>query len=601
MRTLALAHLILTLVVAAVIREAQAAPVDTARPDVRVLLDVSGSMRSYDPNNLRSDAISLLVRALPDDGLGGIWVFANAAVPVVEHGPTDLFWKRLASIHTRALESRGQRSNLPAAIEAATWDVAEASEYTRHIVLLSDGRIDVSERQPRNAQARTHFLKSTLPKLAAAGYRVHSLVLSDNADASLLRQLSQATGGHFLHARSGEQLAAHVQRVLNRTARPVYLPVNGQSFTVEAGLEELTIYRAGDDRGLTLIDPGGGRHARATPGVEVRWHDARGFDLLTLERPMPGRWTFEGELNGGILAFSDVLIRATEVPATLFPGEMNHVDFMLFSGGAAIVEDTFLQAMTPAALLDGERGSQDLFVEYVGGGVFRAHMADVVRAGPYVLRLSLQGRTFARQTLVPFDLANPVRVRVVPDGDEVAVWAELTDASVDYSNLTVAAQVRQLPGAKRLMPAQAYPAGQWGVRLPGKRGKVEVGFNFIGNYLNQKDFSLKTSPVSIALPLQEEAVYVFDDKGKAIPEPEPVSEIEEPPPAPAPVVVVADAQAEPPPLEAPLEMTLPLWFAGAVGGVNLLLLGCLYFLLRRPPLPEALAALLNPPSEPDAA
>ncbi len=601
MRTYALAYLFWATTAAAASAGALAAPVDTARADVRVLLDVSGSMRSYDPQNLRSDAISLLVRALPDDGLGGIWVFANAAVPVVEHGPTDLFWKRLASIHTRALESRGQRSNLPAAIEAATWDVAQDSEYTRHIVLLSDGRIDVSEQEARNVEARAHFLDSTLPKLAEAGYRVHSLVLSDNADASLLRQLSQATGGHFLHARSGEQLATHVQRVLNRTARPVYLPVKGQSFLVEAGLEELTIYRAGDDRGLTLIDPAGDRHARATPGVEVRWHDARGFDLLTLERPKPGRWTFEGDLDGGILAFSDVLIRATDVPATLFPGEMNQVDFMLFSGGAAIVEETFLQALTPAAVLDGERGSEDLYVEYAGGGVFRAHLADVVRAGPYVLRLSLQGRTFAREALVPFDLANPVRIRVVPDGEEVAVWAELTDASVDYSNLTVAAQVRQLPGAKRLMPAQAYPAGQWGIRLPGKRGKVEVGFNFLGNYLNQKDFSLKTSPVSIALPLQEETVYVFDEKGKAIPEPQPLADVEEPPPAPTPVVVDAATVVEPTSPEVSAQMTLPIWFAGVVGGVNLLLLACLYFLLRRPPLPEALAALMFPPPEPEPA
>ena len=391
-----------------------------------------------------------------------------------------------------------------------------------------------------------------------------------------------------------------MQKVLNRTAKPAYLPVEGQSFLVEAGLEELIVYRRGDEEGLALTDPGGRRYTRASPSVDVRWLDSRGFDILTLERPAPGRWRFEGALDGGVLAYTDVLIKTTDVPATLFPGDLNAVDFMLFSGGAAIVEDTFLAALEPGAVLEGERGREQLFVEYTGGGVFRAHMHDVVRAGAYVLELSLTGRTFARQALVPFDLANPVRVRVVPDGDKVAVWAELTNASVDYSDLTVAAQVRELPGPKRLVPAESYPAGHWGVKLPGKKGKVEVGFNFLGNYLNQKEFNLKTSPVSVSLPLFEEAVYVFDGRGRAVPEPVPEEpEAAEEDASTRTVVVDVEALADPVvgDTEPEPEMTLPVWFAGAIGGVNVVLLAGLFFVLRRPPLSEALQQFLDPESD----
>ncbi len=608
MRLLVVRLLMIALLLVAAV-SGRAAPIDTSPPDVRLLLDVSGSMRSYDPRNLRSDAVSLLVRALPDEGRGGIWVFANATVPVVEHGQTDLFWKRLASIHTRDLDSRGSRSNLPAAIEAATWDIAEPSDFTRHIVLLSDGRIDISANEAENTEARRHFLDSTLPKLAASDIRVHSIVLSDNADSSLLRQLSEATGGHFLHASSGKALAGHVQKVLNRTAKPAYLPVDGQSFVVDAGLGELTIYRRGDERGLVLIDPNGKRHTRASPGVQVRWHDAKGFDVLTLDRPMPGRWHFEGELDGGVMAFTDVAIKATDVPATLFPGDLNHVDFMLFSGGAAIVEDTFLSALEPRAVLQGERSDEPLFIDYMGGGVFRAHMLDVVRAGPYVLRLSLSGRTLSRETVVPFDLANPVRIRVAPDGDKAVVWAELMNASVDYSAMTVAAQVRKVPGPKRLIPAQAFPAGHWAVSLDERSGNVEVGFSFVGNFLNQKDFELKTSPVKVRLPVAEEQVYVFDKRGKAVPEPEPLPE-PEPAPASEPaqkIVIDASDQAVLPDdqtVEEP-QLTLPIWFAGAVGGVVLLLLCFMYFILRRPPLPETIRSFLESrsgtPSDPQPA
>ena len=96
------------------------------------------------------------------------------------------------------------------------------------------------------------------------------------------------------------------------------------------------------------------------------------------------------------------------------------------------------------------------------------------------------------------------------------MWAELNNAAVDYTNLTVAAQVREGSGPRRLIPAESFPAGHWGVHVDARRGKAEVGFNFIGNYLNQKEFELKTAPVQVKLPLTEEAVFVFDAKGKPV-------------------------------------------------------------------------------------
>ena len=43
-----------------------------APADVRVLIDVSGSMRENDPNNLRQSALQLLVNLLPANATGGV-------------------------------------------------------------------------------------------------------------------------------------------------------------------------------------------------------------------------------------------------------------------------------------------------------------------------------------------------------------------------------------------------------------------------------------------------------------------------------------------------------------------------------------------------
>ena len=563
------------------------AQLNVAPPDVRLLLDVSGSMRAHDPANLRSDAVSLLVRTLPDEGRGGIWVFANTAVEVVEHGTTDLFWRRLASIHTRELDSRGSRSNLPAALAAATWDLDETSTHQRHIVLLSDGRIDISPEARRNEEARARFLKESLPKIAASDFIVHSIVLSQDADGALLRQLSERTGGMTFHARSGEELARHFRTILKRTAAPAYLPVRNQSFMVEPGLGELVLYRQGDEEKLQLIGPDGTRHTRQSPGVDVRWHDAKGFDVLTLSDPAPGRWRFDGK-PAEVVALSDVVIRATSVPASLFPGDLNHIDFMLFSGGGAIVDPTFLGHLEASALLSGEREARPLYVESLDDGLFRAHMLDVVRPGPYVLELTLTGRTFARSLMVPFDLANPVRISATEDGRDLVVWAELNNAAVDYSTLRVAAQVRAGTGPRQLVPAAPYPGGLWQIRVPSVKGAVETTFSFSGNYLNQKEFHVKTSPVKLRLPIHEEQAFVFDQRGKAIPEsvaPEPEAD-----PLPAPVATAAVA-AEPSDAlveDVVPELELPLPFVGVVSLVNLLLMGFLFFILRPKQLSQAL-------------
>ena len=40
---------------------------DERLPDVRLLIDVSGSMRESDPNNLRQPALDLMLRLLPEN------------------------------------------------------------------------------------------------------------------------------------------------------------------------------------------------------------------------------------------------------------------------------------------------------------------------------------------------------------------------------------------------------------------------------------------------------------------------------------------------------------------------------------------------------
>ena len=47
------------------------------RPDVRILIDISGSMKQSDPTNLRAPALELIVQLLPPGSKAGVWLFGD--------------------------------------------------------------------------------------------------------------------------------------------------------------------------------------------------------------------------------------------------------------------------------------------------------------------------------------------------------------------------------------------------------------------------------------------------------------------------------------------------------------------------------------------
>ena len=67
--------------------------------DIRILVDVSGSMKKTDPLNLRVPALQVLTQLLPEQAHAGVWEFADDANLVVPHGAMMLsgesrLWQR---------------------------------------------------------------------------------------------------------------------------------------------------------------------------------------------------------------------------------------------------------------------------------------------------------------------------------------------------------------------------------------------------------------------------------------------------------------------------------------------------------------------------
>ena len=180
---------------------------DTPSTDVRVIVDISGSMKKNDPNNLRIPAIQLFSQLLPPNSKSGVWTFGqyvNMLVPLSEVTPE---WKAEALRTSRQINSVGLFTNISGAIERASFDWDELDPNSkRSLILLTDGVVDISQDKAKNQEARNNLLTSVLPKLKQAGVTIHTIALSNEADEPLLNQLASQTDGWYQKALFADEL-----------------------------------------------------------------------------------------------------------------------------------------------------------------------------------------------------------------------------------------------------------------------------------------------------------------------------------------------------------------------------------------------------------
>ena len=87
--------------------------------ELQVLIDVSGSMKKNDQDNLRVPAITLLINLLPEGAKVGLWLFAENTKELVKTGGVDKKWKKKALAKVKKIHSRGLFTNIEDAIQNA--------------------------------------------------------------------------------------------------------------------------------------------------------------------------------------------------------------------------------------------------------------------------------------------------------------------------------------------------------------------------------------------------------------------------------------------------------------------------------------------------
>ncbi|TKA91243.1 VWA domain-containing protein [Guyparkeria sp. SB14A] len=311
-------------------------------PELHVLIDVSGSMKKTDPENLREPALRLLGDLVPEESRVRLDLFGNritSVLPASEATPETKRAMRQAAAHVRSDEPF---TDIPAALDAANGDWGEKT--TRNVILLSDGKVDISPDEAVNDRATTRLQEEVIPALIDADVQVHTVALSEAADQAILTEIAERTGGLALSARSNEDLQRVFLALFEATAPRTGVPLVENRFRVDDSISELTlvVFRADDADPTRIQIPDGGEIDFETAGAlaDWRWDDSAGRDLITVRNPPAGSWRILAaeDPDNRALVITDLKLAMPGLPSRVFPGEAVDGSLVLTNRGEPIVE-----------------------------------------------------------------------------------------------------------------------------------------------------------------------------------------------------------------------------------------------------------------------
>lgn len=548
-------------------------------PDVRILIDVSGSMKQNDPNNLRVPAIELLCRLMPNGSRAGMWFFAQGVNPVVKISAVDADWKQNAIRLSKTIHSQGLLTNIGAALEQAAKE-SSPQGYQKHIILLTDGMVDVGPDAEKNQLQWRKISGELLDKLKADGFKIHTIALSANADKNLLEKLSLKTDAASVMAVTADQLLPAFLQVFDTASPQPQLPIEGNQFDVDKSIEEITalIFRADVAGQIRLKDPQGQEFDANSAPKSVNWFRADTYDLITLNKPLVGKWTLGGSLAPGsrVTLVSDLKLAVNALPNNIFIGEGQDLSVQLQEAGKTYINPEFLKLIQFSAEILPADGSseQPLWARDLtnpqppADGIFHSLVPGLTKEGVVSLSLIADGKTFKREYRQRISVRERFKGEVEAiseDGYELVV--KTFDESIDRASVTFLAQLEDAQHAKVPVNLAITPVDTW-------VGAIEL--TKPGVY--QLKISVKAAGKNGAAVLHEIPEITINHKPDQVKQPAAA-----PQPTPEPAAAV---EPEPAPEEVPAEPAAPsampgwMFYSLLVGG-NLALVGLIYFLYKK--------------------
>ncbi len=507
-------------------------------PDVRVLIDISGSMKKSDPENLRIPATRLIAGLMPEGSRSGVWTFGRYVNMLVPVRPVNGEWRELAKEKSELINSAGLYTNIEGVLENASsgWFENDPST-TRNIILLSDGYVDVSKDAEESAASRKRIIEDTLPRLKKAGVIVHTVALSDDADHQLLETISVATNGSYLKAGQADELNRLFLKLFEKSADAPSLPLTNNKFKVDSSIKNMTlvIMQGDDSKPAAVILPDGSSFSQESHPNTVKWHHEKGFDLVTVEKPVVGQWQIDANIDpdNRVIVATNIELDVSPLPNLILPNEIVHVSGHMLENTKPLTNRELLDSINMVMLQEQQDGTaQSIKLSDdgvppdlgVGDGVFSAMMQPLKVQGIYELSIIASSPTFEREHRHTIQvMGEPIETEVKELGaDKGGVFLLTLTPRIDQAILTVDSLTLKLSGSEQ--PPIELPrdtaTDTWHFELPAQVAGKHLTFFARGKIDGERDLVYEWDVAMPGAPPVPEVV------AEVAPEPEVVTKPE---------------------------------------------------------------------------
>jgi len=389
--------------------------------DFRIVIDVSGSMKKTDPRNLRVPALKLINGLLPTGSRAGVWTFGKYVDTAVKWGKVDDGWRQRADLGADKIHSNALLTNIESALARARvgWDKPDANSK-RILLLLTDGKVDISKDQIKNEKSRGKVLSESLAALKKAGAEVHSIALSDATDEVLLKQLALESGGSFAIAKTADELQKVFYKMFERASKPDTVALRGKEFPIDASIREMTllIFRGPNSPPTILIPPDSPAISAQKPRGS-RWRSDQGYDLITVKNPEAGSWRIDAEMDpdNRLMVVTDLKLEVEGLPAYGSPADAHRVAAELFNRDMKIRKNSFLRFVDFELThtdVDGNEIKYPLSHTSVreDKGQYIYPLEQRLAEGAHSFVVSADSRTFNRSKRFDMQVLWPVEVKI---------------------------------------------------------------------------------------------------------------------------------------------------------------------------------------------
>jgi len=486
--------------------------------DIRILIDISGSMKKTDPKNLRRPAVKLFASLLPENIFSGVWTFGKWVNMLVPHSMADSTWK--AAVHTQAenINSTGLFTNIEEALRRSTWDWTEYNpQYERSIIILSDGVVDISKITEENNNSRSRILNDILTTLSNARVIIHTIALSSLSDQDLLQQLSSATGGIHQTIETTEELNKTFMRIFDIATPRDELPLINNKVKVDDSIKEITFltFRKDKSKNTYIISPSGKKYFSEKKSDDITWHSENQYDLVTIKTPETGTWRIDAAIDpdNRVMVVTDLRLISSNLPDNLLAGDTIPFYAHLESEQKIIKRRDFLHFVRMSIKHSNETKKDPYFIklkddgkgidEHKKDGIYSAKIEKMDIPEIHTFELLVNGTTFKRKNTQKIKIVKypaVIDITKTPYND-ISVSVIPYQTLINTKSLKITAIYSRPDGNDEKHPIKKISPAEWKAIIPTNNtsGNHKVIVKITGKNKNGKTIKTTTETENILI------------------------------------------------------------------------------------------------------